>query len=96
MSSSEPVDPRLGWSGGAEPAREPADQDSSGGGRGAGLAVTTLVGAILIVVPLIWAAYYLATAGTAGLGTGLVLLVAVVLVACVATGVLLVRGLLKT
>jgi hypothetical protein len=74
---------------------EPRTQDGAGA-RGAGLSLTTIVGILLIAVPIIWAIVYLAQAGAAGPGGGFTLLVGVVAVACVAIGVLFVRGLFKT
>jgi hypothetical protein len=82
--------------GGAQPTTEPRTQDSAGGGRGLGLGVTTILGALLVAVPVIWAIAYLFQAGTAGLGTGFVLLTAIVLLAVVCAGLLLLRGLLRS
>ena len=82
--------------GGAEPTGEPRSQDSAGGGRGAGLTLTTVLGTLLIAVPLIWAVVYLVQSGVAGLGGGFTLLMAVVLLACVAVGAMLTRGLFTT
>ena len=90
------MDEERTFDGGAEPTGEPRSQDSAGGGRGVGLSLTTILGALLIAVPVIWAGYYLAQAGASGLGGGLVVLVAIVMLACVGAGVLLLRGLLKT
>jgi hypothetical protein len=84
------------YQGGAEPTGEPRSQDTARGGRGIGLGFTTILGIALIAVPLVWAAIYLAQAGIAGLGSGFVLLMAVVLLGCIAAGVLLVRGLFRT
>jgi len=77
------------------PTGEPRAQDSAGGGRGIGLGLTTVIGALLIAVPMIWTFTYLAQAGTSGLGTGFALLVGVVLLFCVGIGVILLRGLLR-
>jgi hypothetical protein len=92
----EPLEEERTWAGGAEPTREPRSQDSAGAGRGAGLGLTTILGAILIAVPLIWAVFYLVQAGTSGLGNGFVLMVGIVLLACIGAGVLLLRGLFTT
>jgi hypothetical protein len=80
--------------GGAQPTGEPREQDSAGGGRGIGL--TTVLGALLIAVPLLWAFTYLAQAGTTGLGTGFALVVGAVLLFCITVGVILLRGLFRT
>ena len=77
-------------SGGAEPTREPRSQDTAGGGRGVGLGFTTVLGVVLIAVPVIWAV------GSAGIGTGFVFLIGIVLLACLGAGVVLVRGLFRT
>src|SRR5205809_520915 len=45
-------------------------QDSSGKGRGIGLGFSTVIGALLIAIPVIWAIAYLSQAGSAGLGGG--------------------------
>ena len=71
-------------------------QDSAGSGRGVGLGFSTILGALLIAVPVIWGIAYLAQAGAAGLGGGFVILVALVLLACIGAGFLLLRGLLRT
>ena len=84
------------WPGGAQPTSEPHGQDSAGGGRGIGLGLTTIVGGLLIAVPLLWAITYLAQAGRAGLGTGFTFLVGVVLLLCLGAGVVLLRGLFRT
>jgi hypothetical protein len=81
--------------GGAEPTREPRGQDTSGAGRGVGLGVTTILGILLIAVPVIWAAVYIAQAGTSGLTSGFTFLVGIVLLAAVGVGVVLVRGLFQ-
>ena len=96
MSSPHPVDEERVFSGGAEPTGEPRSQDTAGGGRGIGLGFTTVLGAILIAVPVIWAVFYLATASSAGLGSGFVFLIGVVLLACLGAGVVLLRGLFRT
>lgn len=83
-------------SGGAAPTGEPRSQDSARGGRGVGLGVTTILGALLIAVPVVWAALYLMQASAAGLGSGFVLLVGIVLLAVVAAGIVLLRGLFRT
>jgi hypothetical protein len=82
--------------GGAEPTGEPRAQDSAGAGRVVGLSISTILGALLIAVPLIWGGYYISQAGAAGLGTGFTLLVGIVVLACVGFGVMLLRGLLRT
>jgi len=82
--------------GGASPTGEPRDQDSAGGGRGVGLGITTILGAILVAVPVIWAIAYLMQAGAAGLGNGFVVLVGIVLLAVLGAGILLLRGLFRT
>lgn len=82
--------------GGAEPTGEPDSQDSAGGGRGAGLTVATVLGILLIGVPLIWAVVYLMQSSAAGLGSGFTLLVGVVLLACIGVGAMLVSGLFTT
>ena len=46
---------------------EPHEQDSAGAGRGVGLGLTTILGALLIAIPLIWAIAYLSQAGASGL-----------------------------
>ena len=96
MSSPQPVDEERVLSGGAEPTREPRSQDTAGGGRGIGLGITTILGVVLIAVPVIWAVFYLAAAGSAGIGTGFVFLIGIVLLACLGAGVVLVRGLFRT
>ena len=90
------ADEQRASAGGAEPTGEPRTQDTAGGGRGAGLGITTILGVLLIAIPIIWAAAYLSQAGAAGLGGGFTLLVGLVLVAAIAAGVLLLRGLLRT
>ena len=82
--------------GGAAPTHEPRSQDSAGGGRGLGLLVTVLLGAVLVLVPLIWAGAYLWQAGASGLGSGFMILVGIVLVAVLGAGIVLLRGLLKS
>ena len=82
--------------GGAQPTREPQSQDSAGSGRGIGLGITTLLGALLVAVPVVWAIVYLMQAGASGLGGGFVLLVGVVLLGVLGAGFILVRGLLRT
>ncbi len=71
-------------------------QDSAGAGRSIGLGFTTILGALLIAIPVIWAIAYLAQAGTAGAGGGFAILVVLVLLACIGAGVLLLRGLLRS
>jgi hypothetical protein len=95
MASSQSVDQEH-FLGGAEPTAEPRSQDTARGGRGIGLSLTSVLGALLIAVPVVWAILYLTQAGAAGLGGGFMILVGVVLVACVGTGWLLVRGLFRT
>jgi hypothetical protein len=84
------------WSGGSEPTGEPRSQDTAKGGRGVGLGLTTVLGVVLVAVPLIWAAYYLTTASSSGLGIGFVFLVGIVVMACLGAGALLLRGLFRT
>jgi len=72
------TDEERGVPGGAMPTGEPREQDSAHGGRLAGLGVTTIIGILLIAVPLIWAFTYFAQADTAGLGTGFTFLVGIV------------------
>jgi hypothetical protein len=69
-------------------------QDSAGAGRGVGLGVSTILGAVLILVPVIWAIAYLSQAGAAG--GGFAVLVGLVLLACLGAGFILLRGLFKT
>jgi hypothetical protein len=90
------IDEESAWPGGAQPTGEPREQDSAGGGRGIGLGLTTIVGGLLIAVPMLWAITYLAQAGNAGLGTGFTFLVGAVLLFCLGVGVVLVRGLFRT
>jgi hypothetical protein len=71
-------------------------QDSAGVGRGVGLGFSTILGALLIAIPVIWAIAYLSQAGAAGLGGGFAIIVVLVLLACVGAGFMLVRGLLRT
>ncbi|HET6319913.1 MAG TPA: hypothetical protein VFG86_25930 [Chloroflexota bacterium] len=71
-------------------------QDSAGVGRGVGLGFSTILGALLIAIPIIWAIAYLSQAGASGLGGGFVILVALVLLACIGAAFLLLRGLLRT
>jgi hypothetical protein len=71
-------------------------QDSAGVGRGVGLGVSTVLGAVLIVVPIIWAVAYLSQAGAAGLGGGFAVLVVLVLLACIGAGFVLLRGMFRT
>lgn len=71
-------------------------QDSAGIGRGVGLGFSTILGALLIAIPVIWAIAFLSQAGTAGLGGGFAILVVLVLVACLGAGFVLLRGLLRT
>lgn len=71
-------------------------QDTAGAGRGVGLGVSTVLGAVLILIPLVWAVAYLSQAGASGLGGGFAILVGLVLLACVGAGFLLLRGLLRT
>ncbi|MBV9543118.1 MAG: hypothetical protein JOY61_01925 [Chloroflexi bacterium] len=82
--------------GGAQPTGEPRTQDSAGAGRGVGLSVSTILGALLIAVPLIWGGYYISQAGAAGVGTGFTILVVVVVLACIGFGFVLLRGLFRT
>lgn len=84
------------WGGGAQPTGEPDTQDSAGGGRGVGLGISTILGALLILVPIVWAAFYLMQAGAAGLGGGFTFLVGVVLLAAIGFGVVLLRGMFKS
>ena len=81
------------FSDGAEPTHEPHDQDSAGAGRGIGLSITTVLSAILVAVPVVWAVVYLTQA--AELGIGFVSLLGVLLVVMVGFGLLLVRGLFR-
>ena len=69
-------------------------QDSAGAGRGVGLGISTLLGAILILVPVVWAVVYMAQAGTAGLG--FVFVTGIVLLGCVGFGFVLLRGMLRS
>ncbi len=71
-------------------------QDSAGVGRGVGLGVSTILGAVLLIVPVIWAIAYLSQAGAAGLGGGFAILVAIVLLACIGAGFILLRGMLRS
>jgi hypothetical protein len=71
-------------------------QDSTGVGRSVGLGFSTILGALLIAIPVIWAIAYLTQAGAAGVGGGFAILVALVLLACIGAGFLLLRGLLRT
>jgi len=71
-------------------------QDSAGAGRAVGLGFSTILGAVLILVPVIWAIAYLSQAGAAGLGGGFAILVGIVLLACLGAGFILLRGLFKT
>ena len=87
------TDEHLAVAGGAAPTGEPRSQDSTGSGRGVGLGITTILGILLIGVPVIWAAVYIAQAGTSGLTSGFTYLVGIVLLAAVGVGVVLVRGL---
>lgn len=96
VATSPRLDEEHTFEGGAEPTREPHSQDTAGGGRSIGLSLTTIVGAALIAVPVIWAGYYLMQVGSAGLGGGFVVLVGIVMLVCLGTGVMLLRGLLKT
>jgi hypothetical protein len=89
------TDEEPAWSGGAQPTGEPRDQDSAGAGRGIGLGLSTLIGVVLMAVPLIWAVAYLSRAGTAGLGSGFTFLVGVVLLAALGFGFVLARGLFR-
>ncbi len=95
MPSPQYVDEERVSDGGAEPAGEPRSQDTATGGRGIGLGFTTILGVVLIAVPVIWAAFYLATANSAGIGIGFVFLVGIVLLACLGAGAVLVRGLFR-
>ena len=88
------ADEQRASAGGAEPTHEPRTQDTAGGGRRAGLGATTILGILLIAIPIIWAAAYLSQAGTAGLG-GFAVLVGVVLLAALLAGVLLLLGLFR-
>jgi hypothetical protein len=71
-------------------------QDSAGAGRSVGLGVSTVLGALLILVPLVWAVAYLTQAGASGIGGGFAILVGLVLLACLGAGFLLLRGLFRT
>ena len=71
-------------------------QDSAGVGRGIGLGFSTVLGVVLIAVPVIWAIAYLSQAGAAGLGGGFAIIVVLVLLACIGAGFVLLRGLLRT
>jgi hypothetical protein len=83
-------------SGGAQPTREPRSQDSAGAGRGVGLGITTILGALLVAVPVVWAIAYLMQASASGLGGGFVTLTGVVLLLVLGAGVVLLRGLFRT
>jgi hypothetical protein len=71
-------------------------QDSAGIGRGVGLGVSTVLGALLIAVPVIWAIAYLSQAGATGAGGGFAILVVIVLLACLGAGFILLRGMLRS
>ena len=90
------TDEDRGALGGAMPTGEPHEQDSAHGGRGAGLSLTTVAGALLMAVPLLWAFTYLAQADTTGLGTGFTFVVGIVVLFCIGMGAVLVRGLFRT
>jgi hypothetical protein len=82
--------------GGAQPIGEPRDQDSANAGRGLGLSATTVIGLLLITVPLLWAFTYLRQAATTGLGIGFTFVMGVVVLFCVGAGLVLIRGLFRT
>jgi hypothetical protein len=90
------LDGKRVMAGGAQPTREPSAQDTAHGGRGVGLGITTLLVALLIAVPVVWAGAYLMQAGAAGLGIGFVVLVGIVLLAVMGAGIVLLRGLFRT
>jgi hypothetical protein len=90
------TDEKPAWAGGTEPTGQPREQDSAGAGRGFGLGVSTIIGILLMAVPLIWAFVYLSQAGTTGLGSGFTFLVGVVLLAAIGVGFVLARGLFRT
>ncbi len=82
--------------GGAEPTGEPHSQDTARGGRSIGLSMTIVQAVVVVAVPLVWAIFYLSQAGAAGVGSGFILLVGLVVLACLGVGWLLLRGLLRT
>ena len=86
----------VGPSGGAERTQEPRSQDTAGGGRRAGLGLSTVIGLLLVAVPIVWGAIYIAQAGAAGLGSGFTILVGVVVLAAVGAGAALLAGLFRT
>lgn len=96
MATQQPLEEERTFAGGAAPTHEPRSQDSAGHGRGVGLGVTTILGIVLVAVPVVWAVMYLMQASQTGLGTGFVFLVGIVLLACLGAGLVLLRGLLKT
>ena len=85
-------EPALG--GGAEPVRE-YRQETAGSGRSVGLGLSTLVGALLIAIPLVWGGAYLMQAGAAGLTGGFGIMVLIVLLACLGAGAILLKGMFK-
>src|SRR5260221_216685 len=96
VSHSTDTDEEPALPGGAQPTGEPRDQDSANAGRGLGLSATTIIGALLIAVPVLWAFTYLAQASTTGLGIGFTFVLGVVVLFCVGAGVVLIRGLFRT
>ena len=70
------------------------NQDSAGAGRAVGLGISSVLGVILILVPVVWAVVYMAQAGSAG--WGFVFVTGVVLLGCVGFGFVLVRGMLRS
>ena len=94
-SPSTDLDGKRVVAGGAQPTGEPRSQDTAFGGRGIGLGITTILGALLVAVPVVWAIAYLVQAGTAGLGDGFVVLAGIVLLAVLGVGLLLLRGLFR-
>jgi predicted phage tail protein len=94
--SSTDLDGKRVVSGGAQPTAEPRSQDTARGGRGLGLGITTVLGAVLVAVPVIWAVAYLMQAGAAGLSGGFVFAVGIVLLGVLGVGMVLLRGLFRT
>jgi hypothetical protein len=80
--------------GGASPTTEPAGQDTGGAGRSVGFGITAVLGVGLLAVPLVWALLYLRQASATGLDGGLLWLVAIVVLAVLVAGGLLLRALL--
>lgn len=95
MATEQPLEEERTFAGGAAPTREPKEQDTGGHARGVGLSITTILGIVLVAVPVIWAVTYLVQVGQAGLGTGIVFLVGIVMLACLGAGVVLLKGLLR-